>query len=139
MRPGKRMLVCLALLWAVGTAHADDAGKAPGPFFPVPLIDADPNSGLTLGLIPTWLHTDADDQIHEIVAPDINYNAGFGFGAHARVIAYPSDDTQWSIVAGGQERVERLVDYEYQTGRLCNSRWSFDSSAVFDRDGSPRF
>jgi hypothetical protein len=139
MRPGKRILVWLIALWAMEAAQADDAGKAPGSFFPVPLIDADPNSGLTLGLIPTWLHTDADDQIREIVAPDLNYNADFGFGSHARVIAYPSDDTQWSIVAGGQERVERLADYEYQTGRLRDSRWSFDSSAVFDRDGSPRF
>jgi outer membrane protein assembly factor BamA len=139
MRPGSQALVWLTALWAVGTAHADDAGRAPGPFFPVPLIDADPNSGLTLGLIPTWLHTDADDQIQKIVAPDFNYNADFGFGAHARVISYPSEDTQWSIVAGGQERVERLADYEYQTGRLRDSRWSFDSSAVYDRDGSPRF
>jgi hypothetical protein len=139
VRAGKRTLVWLTALWAMGSTHADDAGKAPGPFFPVPLIDADPNSGLTLGLIPTWLYTNADDQIQKIVAPDINYNADFGFGAYARVIGYPSDDTQWSIVAGGQERVERLVDYELQTGRLRDSRWSFDSSAVLDRDGSPRF
>jgi Omp85 superfamily domain len=139
MRPRLRGLVWLTALWVAACAHADDAVKPPGPFFPVPLIDADPNNGLTLGLIPTWLHTNGDDQISEIVAPDFNYNANFGAGAHARVLAYPSDDSQWSIVAGGQERVERLVDYEYQTGRLRASLWTLDSSAVFDRDGSPRF
>ena len=139
MRRRLRLLMWPIALFAIGAAQADDAGRPPISFIPVPLIDVDPNNGVTLGLLPTWLHTDSDNQISRIIAPDLNFNPEFGFGGHARVIAYPSDDTQWSVVAGGQQRVERLVDYEYQTGRQRSSRWGFDTSVVFDRDGSPRF
>ena len=139
MRHRLRFLTGPIMLWAIGIAHADDAGGSPGSFIPVPLIDVDPNSGVTLGLLPTWLKTDSDGQITRIIAPDLNFNPEFGFGGHARLIAYPSSDTQWSIVAGGQERVERVLDYEFQTGRERSSRWGFDAGIVVDRDGSPRF
>jgi outer membrane protein assembly factor BamA len=99
----------------------------------------DPNSGVTLGLIPTWLVTDDTGQIREIFAPDVMYNPNFGFGARDRVFAYPSDDTQWSVVGGAKQRVESEFDFEYQTGRLRSSRWSFNASVVYDRSGTPRF
>jgi outer membrane translocation and assembly module TamA len=126
-------------LAACAPVRADVAGLQTQSVIPVPLIDADPNTGLTVGLIPTWLQTDGAGNIRRIIAPDVNYNPDFGFGAHARLLSYPSDDTQWSIVAGGQARVEHLVDYEYQTGRLRSSDWTIDAGAVDDRDGSPRF
>jgi hypothetical protein len=31
---------------------------ATAPFIPVPVIGVDPNSGTTLGILPTWVHTD---------------------------------------------------------------------------------
>jgi hypothetical protein len=125
-----------------GTAAADagsDAVAPARPFVLVPLIDVDPNSGASFGVIPTWLHTDGDQQIRQIVAPDVNHSPNFGFGGHARMLSYPSEDTQWSIVAGGQQRVERLFDYEVQTGRLRNTLWAFDASVSYDREGTPRF
>ena len=111
----------------------------PRPFVLVPLIDVSPNSGASFGAIPTWLQTNDEGQITRIVAPDVNHSPNFGFGGHARILSYPSEDAQWSFVAGGQERVERLVDYEVQTGRLRDTRWAFDGSVIYDREGSPRF
>ncbi len=96
---------------------------ATAPFIPVPEIDVDPNSGTTLGLIPTWLSTNRDNQITKIIAPDVIHNPYFGWGAHARIFAYPSDDTQWSLVAGAKQRVESEFDFEYQAGLLRRSRW----------------
>ena len=109
------------------------------PFIPIPEIDVDPNSGVTLGVIPTWLVTDDAGHIRDIFAPDVMYNPNFGYGARGRVFAYPSDDTQWSVVGGAKQRVESEFDFEYQTGRLRNSRWSFNASVVYDRSGTPRF
>ncbi len=109
------------------------------PFIPVPEIDVDPNSGTTLGLIPTWLVTDAQGQVRRIIAPDVLYNPYFGYGARGRIFSYPSEDTQWSVVAGAKQRVESEFDYEYQTGRLRDTTWSFTGSAVYDRSGTPRF
>ncbi|HUX73050.1 MAG TPA: BamA/TamA family outer membrane protein [Steroidobacteraceae bacterium] len=112
---------------------------ATAPFIPVPEIDVDPNSGTTLGLIPTWLVTDDHAQIRKIIAPDVIRNPYFGWGARGRIFSYPSDNTQWSVVVGAKQRVESEFDYEYQAGRLRDSRWSFNSSVVYDRSGTPRF
>jgi hypothetical protein len=112
---------------------------ATAPFIPVPEIAQDPNSGLTLGLIPTWVTTDANHNVSRIIAPDIIYNPNFGIGMHARIYSYASGDEQWSVVAGIKERVEREFDAEYQIGRLREDRWSINYSLVYDRDGTTRF
>ena len=112
---------------------------ATAPFIPVPEIGVDPNSGTTLGLIPTWVHSDENHEINRIIAPDILYNPYFGFGVHGRVYGYTSEDEQWSVVTGIKERVEREFDAEYQKGRLRKDRWSFNTSVIYDRSGTPRF
>lgn len=109
------------------------------PFIPVPLIGTDPDSGTTLGILPTWIQTDKDDNISRIIAPDIQHNPYFGWGAHGRVFAYPSEDEQWSVMGGLKERVEREFDAEYQYGRERKKRWSFKASVIYDRSGTPRF
>jgi hypothetical protein len=109
------------------------------PFLPVPEIDVDPNSGTTLGLIPTWLGTDEQGAIRRIIAPDIIHNPYFGWGGRARVFAYPSEDTHWSFVAGAKQRVESEFDAMLETGRLRNGPWSISLETVYDRSGTPRF
>jgi hypothetical protein len=109
------------------------------PFIPVPEIDIDPNSGTTLGLIPTWLETDDNGEIKQIIAPDIINNPYFGWGARGRIFAYPSEDTQWSIVGGAKQRVESEFDALLETGRLRNGPWSVTLETTYDRSGTPRF
>ena len=112
---------------------------ATAPFIPVPEIGVDPNSGTTLGLIPTWVHSDENHEINRIIAPDILYNPYFGFGVHGRIYGYSSADEQWSVVTGVKERVEREFDAEYQVGRSRLDAWSFTTSIIYDRSGVPRF
>jgi outer membrane protein assembly factor BamA len=120
-----------------GIARWFDPSTAP--FIPIPEIDVDPNSGTTLGLLPTWLVTDDKGEIRKIIAPDIDHNPYFGLGVSASIYSFNSSDTQWSLVGGAKQRVESQFDYEYQTGRLRNDRWSFNVSVVYDRNGTPRF
>jgi hypothetical protein len=112
---------------------------ATAPFIPVPLVGVDPNSGTTVGLIPTWVQTDENHEIRRIIAPDVLYNPYFGYGAHGRIYGFTSEDEQWSVVGGIKERVEREFDGEYQRGRLRQDQWSFNTSVIFDRSGVPRF
>jgi hypothetical protein len=112
---------------------------ATAPFIPVPEIGVDPNSGTTLGLIPTWVHSDDNHEIDRIIAPDVLYNPYFGFGVHGRIYGYSSADEQWSVVTGIKERVERDFDAEYQVGRSRLDAWSFNTSIIYDRSGVPRF
>lgn len=109
------------------------------PFLPIPSIGTDPNGGTTVGILPVWLHTDENREITRIVAPDVTHNPFFGWGVHGRLFEYPSEDTQWSIVAGIRERVERGVDTEYQFGRLREGPFTSTTDVDFDRDGTPRF
>ena len=95
---------------------------ATAPFIPVPEIAVDPDSGTTLGVIPTWIKTDEDHEIRRIIAPDVMYNPYFGVGVHGRVYGYTSEDEQWSVVSGVKERVEREFDAEHQRGRLREGR-----------------
>jgi len=139
----------LAQLPAVGPpevkAPAPETGlsrwfnPATAPFIPVPLIGADPDSGTTLGILPTWIVTDQNQDITRIIAPDIQHNPYFGWGAHGRIFAYPSEDEQWSIMGGIKQRVEREFDGEFQYGRARKKRWSFNASVIYERDGTPRF
>jgi hypothetical protein len=112
---------------------------ATAPFIPVPEIAVDPDSGTTLGLIPTWIQADENHEIRRIIAPDIIYSPNFGVGVHGRVYGYTSGDEQWSMVTGVKQRVERNFDAEFQRGRLRHERWSFNVTAIYDRDGTPRF
>ncbi|GAC1452566.1 MAG: hypothetical protein PVSMB6_05110 [Steroidobacteraceae bacterium] len=112
---------------------------ASAPFIPVPEIDLDPNSGTTLGVIPTWLLTDDSGAIRRIYAPDIIHNPYFGYGARARVFDFPSFDTEWSVVGGAKERVESEFDAQYEAGRERNGWFSYRLRSVYDRSGTPRF
>ncbi len=109
------------------------------PFIPVPEIAVDPDAGTTLGIIPTILVTDENDDIRKIIAPDLIYNPYFGWGIHGRIYSYDSADRQWSVVTGIKERVEREFDGEYQIGRERLDHWSFNGSLIYSVDGTPRF
>lgn len=106
---------------------------------PIPEIAEDPYSGTTVGVIPTYLVTGPTHDIERIFAPDVIYNQYFGWGAHGRLFAYPSADTEWSLVGGAKQRVESDFDGEYATGIQRDERWSFNASVVYDRNGSQRY
>ncbi len=112
---------------------------ATAPFIPVPEIDADPNGDTTFGIMPVKLIVDDKAQVSRLFAPDLTYNAYFGVGVRGRAYAFLSDDTQWSMIAGIKQRVESEFDFEYQTGRLRDSLFSFSASVVYDRSGTQRF
>lgn len=124
-------------LQSSGLARWLDPSRAP--FIPIPEIDTDPQSGLTLGLIPTVLSSNDRDEIVRIVAPDIIHSQYFGFGSRMRIFGYPSADTQWSVVGGLKERVEREFDARLLTDQTRMRALSFSVEAVYDRSGTPRF
>jgi hypothetical protein len=109
------------------------------PVIPVPLVGVDPDSGVTLGVLPVWLQTSDQHEITRIIAPDLLHNPYFGVGTDFRIFEYPSADEQWSVSAGIKERVERHLEHEFQIGRLRETRWSINTSLIFDRSGTSRF
>jgi Omp85 superfamily domain len=162
LKPGWHGVLALLLLSLCGVSFADpgdvpapDAGGTPPtappppsvvgpwydnlPFLPIPEVGSDPNGGTTVGVLPVWLHTDDKHEINRILAPDINHDPYFGWGFHGRIFEYPSEDEQWSVVAGLKERVERGVDAQYQLGRQHEGNFTSTTDIDWDRDGTPRF
>ena len=153
---GLRLLACTAIvalgLPAAAGAYdvaqsATDEQHAPArwfdlnsaPFIPIPEIDTAPHSGLTLGLIPTVLHSNEGGSLDQIIAPDLIHSEYFGWGSRVRVYKFPSDDSQWSVVGGLKQRVEREFDASYATGLNRDHRYSWSLEAIYDRSGIPRF
>lgn len=150
-------LLCVHLTWAedlppqAGVTDLKDSQESPpglglsrwinpgtAPFIPVPVIGVDPNSGTTFGIMPTFVHTNEHDEISRIIAPDLVHNPNFGTGVHGRIFDYPSDNEQWSVVTGIQQRVQRLFDAEYQSELSRQQLLSINASLIFNRDGTPR-
>jgi outer membrane protein assembly factor BamA len=86
-----------------------------------------------------WLFTDDKNQIRQMFAPDLTYNPTLGIGGTLRWFSYPSEDTQWYIVASGAETIDRDVDLSYSTGRTRQDWWSFDGRVRYERDPTDRF
>ncbi len=145
LRPGSRAAAIHATVRSAAQAPPPRARKinwlnpTTWPVLPVPLTAVDPLSGLTLGVIPTVLHTNAAGQITRIIAPDINYNSNFGVGIDGRIFDYPSPDTQWYIEGGLSQRVQSWFNAKFETGRLRESRWSWSVQLEYNRSGTSRF
>jgi hypothetical protein len=148
------LYVLVSLLQVTGTASADDTSATPpaepaawrrwldprtAPFIPIPEVGTDPNSGTTIGILPVWLGTNGQREIERIVAPDLIYNSYLGYGARMRYYAYPADDTQWYLVVGGKQRIDKELDLTYSTGRLRRSTWSIFTRLEYDKSGTQRF
>ncbi len=109
------------------------------PFIPVPEIATDPNGGTTVGILAAVLYTDSKNQITDIFAPDVESNTTLGPGGNFRFLSYPSDDTNWYVVAGAQEKIARKVDVDYQTGLTRKEWWSFEGRFYWEKDPTERF
>jgi hypothetical protein len=109
------------------------------PFIPVPEIATDPNGGTTGGILAAVLYTDSKNQITDIFAPDIESNTTLGPGGTFRYLSYPSEDTNWYVTAGGQEKIARRIDIDYQTGRTHKQWWSFEGRLFWEKDPTERF
>src|SRR6266403_2207561 len=96
------------------------------PFLPVPEIATNPNGGTTIGILPVWLRTDEHHVIRRIIAPDFLHSPYFGFGFHARMYSYPSQDEQWSLLAGAKQRIasKRANELHRGTEPGAGADWS---------------
>ena len=109
------------------------------PFIPLPAIATDPNGGTTVGFLPVWLFTDQHQQIQQIFAPDLTHNTTLGLGGTLRFFSYPSQDTEWYVLAGGAVEEQYDIDLRYATGLSRQDWWSFEGRLRFERDPTERF
>ena len=66
---------------------------ATAPFIPIPEIDVDPQSGVTVGLIAAFLRVNERGELERITAPDLFHSQYFGWGAGISLYGFPSEDS----------------------------------------------
>ncbi|MBV8454312.1 MAG: BamA/TamA family outer membrane protein [Deltaproteobacteria bacterium] len=111
----------------------------PFDLFPVPEVATNPNGGVTYGVLLAFLFKDKHNDISSILAPDVSHDTKLGFGGNVRYFAYTSANTQWYTVAGAQEKIARVVDLNYATGRTRENWYSLEGRLFFERDPTDRF
>ena len=112
---------------------------ATAPFIPIPEVDLDPQSGVTLGVIATFLDVNDRGEIERITAPDVIHSQYFGWGAGVSLYGFPSSDSQWLMVGSVKERVEHELDARYLAGQTRTAALSWSLEAIDDRSGTARF
>ena len=112
---------------------------ATAPFIPVPEIDVDPQSGVTLGAYATFLDINDRGEIERITAPDVFHSQYFGWGAGISLYGYPSQDSQWLITGEVKERVERGFDARYLAGLTRATPLSWSLETLYDINGTARY
>ena len=112
---------------------------ATAPFIPIPEIDVDPQSGVTLGVFATFLSVNDHGEIERITAPDFFHSQYFGWGAGISMYGFPSDDNHWLVLGSVKERVERDLEARYLAGLTRATPLSWSVETVYDRSGTARF
>lgn len=112
---------------------------ATAPFIPIPEIDVDPQSGVTLGVIATFIDVNDRGEIERITAPDVFHSQYFGWGAGISIYGYPSEDSQWLVTGSIKERVERGFDARYLAGQTRTTPLSWSVETLYDINGTARF
>jgi len=110
-----------------------------GMFIRLPIIDTDPNRGITMGVMPIWVvQGKNDDRIKQIHAPSLTYNKNFKVIPTYRYYYYPQEDasvtfrTSWS-------KYEREVIAQHEDGSIAGTDYDFFARMQYNMDAGQRF
>ncbi|HEX4047666.1 MAG TPA: BamA/TamA family outer membrane protein [Elusimicrobiota bacterium] len=110
-----------------------------GMFVRLPVIDTDPNRGITYGIMPILvLQGKHDDRIEQIYAPSLNYNKDFGLSPTFRYYYYPEEDAAF-IGRASKARYEHEVMTEYEDHSFLGSPYDVMVRFQKNRDAGQRF
>lgn len=110
-----------------------------GMFIRLPIIDTDPNRGITAGVMPIWvIQGGNDDRIKHIHAPSLTYNDNFSVIPTYRYYYYPQEDA--SLTARGSwSRYEREVLGQYEDGSILGTDFDIFARLQYNMDAGQRF
>jgi hypothetical protein len=105
----------------------------------LPIMDTDPNRGITGGFMPIWvIQGEKDDRIREIHAPSITYNRNFKFVPTYRYYWYPQEDA--SLVArGSASKYESEAMGQYDDSGVLGTEYDVMLRVQYNQDAGQRF
>jgi len=110
-----------------------------GMFIRLPIMDTDPNRGITLGFMPIWvLQGEKDDRIEQIHAPSLTYNKNFQAIPTYRYYWYPQEDATF-IGRASYSKFEREALGEYEDGSFLGTDFDIFARLQYNVDAGQRF
>jgi hypothetical protein len=110
-----------------------------GMFVRLPVIDEDPNRGITYGIMPiVVLQGKNDDRIEQIHAPSLNYNKDFGLSPTYRYYYYPQEDAAF-VGRVSRARYEHEAMTQYEDRSVLGSPYDVRVRFQKNRDAGQRF
>ncbi len=110
-----------------------------GMFIRLPIVDSNPNRGVTVGVMPIWVFQgENDDRIKQIHAPSLTHNKHFGVNPTYRYYLYPKDDASL-VVRGSLSKFEREAMGQYEDARLAGSDYDVFLRVQYGVNSSQRF
>lgn len=106
----------------------------------LPVIDTDPNRGVTYGVMPIWVLQEKDsDRIKNIHAPSLTYNKTFLWIPTYRFYHYPTNKS-WILLRGSaSQQKERELMGHYNDNDFLGRDIDFETKVQFNVDGAKRF
>jgi hypothetical protein len=110
-----------------------------GMFVRLPIIDSDPNRGITYGIMPiVVLQGKKDDRIEQIHAPSITYNKDFKLSPTYRYYYYPEEDAAF-VGRLSRAKFEHEVMAEYEDHSVAGTNYDLLGRVQKNRDAGQRF
>lgn len=106
----------------------------------LPIIDTDPNRGVTVGAMPiVVIQEEGKDRIEQIHAPSITYNKVFGPIPTYRYYYYPTDNSSLILRGSVSTQEERELLGLFEDADFLNKGWDFRLKVQYNADGAKRF
>ena len=106
-------------------------------FFPA--ISANPNSGVTYGVLPVAILTNPSHEVEHIIAPMLTYNQLFGPAFLGTYYWYPSADASFRAVLQKAQKVNGRAALRYEDRAFLDDRFLIRVDTNLEEDGTPRF
>jgi hypothetical protein len=110
-----------------------------GLFIRLPIMDTDPNRGITIGFMPIWvLQGEKDDRIEQIHAPSLTYNKNFQLIPTYRYYWYPQEDATF-VGRASYSKFEREALGQYEDGSVAGTDFDIFVRLQYNVDAGQRY
>lgn len=104
-----------------------------------PVVTANPNAGVTMGILPVWLLSDGRRGIRHIAAPMFTYNRTFGAAFSGTYYYYPSERSKLRAILEKAARTNHRAAIRYESLEFLDERCLLKLDANLEADATPRF
>ena len=124
------------VLLVTGICHASETETS---YFFLPIIATSENGGNEYGALPVLVSRDENDEIRTIVAPMYVFNEFLGSRASLNLIGFPTDDSDYRLIASYTETIERKLVARYRNYFFGHPRVTLEVEGGFFKDATARF